>query len=941
LAGISAHLSDSSLGVAGTDYLTQGTPPSGAQSPSAFLPYAIGQRGDTTDNNLTNFSKPHRVTVMTVGVSLGGTTTSGPKQNLFWAAVAGDPATNSGALSTFHTFIPPAGTYGTGTWVANDWVLDPQDPSDFPTVGQRAPGAVYYFDATNPTLLSQDMKYAFMLAIGTPSNNATSNPEMPFVGASLGQETYLGSFQPPIAGGVVWPGDLEMFATRSVNGQVSILDKSANVATTLNSSSAQWSAASAVTARLWSARNLYTRLPSASAVESPIYPITPIQWNSAQWTSNNDPIFNAMNTSLTLNSLKSVLQFAAGGDISTVTAPNPPATNRNNIMGDIIDSAPAALEYNFSQVSGSLTSRLSAVGGNRFRLILVGTNQGWLHAFGEVTKSISDPNGDGNTITTGDVDELWAFMPTDFLAHLDYLTVPNNTHRYLVDGSPTVYFLDLPVSGSGPGNGVVDNNERAVAIFGLGKGGRSYYALDVHDPYHPALLWSLVPDEAANFPTGRIVSGGPSLTTVQTILANFGYSTSNPSMGRISFNGVLHDAVFIGGGFSEPEIESNFGGNKLGRSVMALDVYTGQVLAAVDLTAGNIGGSTVGPVGTGLVPFEFNIGSNMAQRAYFLDYSGGLWAWGSKNVSTTAPFNDFRIDTSELTSWSVRKVFQDDNTAASGLGGRYTTPPAPFVVSGFQGPALSGQATPPAVGVAMVSGDRNNPLDRNYYTTPAPPNPSPTNHQLTVVFDRQDSRGFNLDTANGPDTGIQPGIGSTNLLTKLPSTPILTTPGSSCSDPVFQVFTPGCNNYYLGTASSPRFGYYLPFPSISSGFIPKGINPPIVATGSLFYSYFTPTSSNPCTGGAGNTTSWLIADVMNPIVNDQRPGMATPSGMRDDWTGVASNYIAIGTNSVLQGGTVPVANPLPGAATTTPQIHTTPTPGSTLAPKVRVWRKVQ
>jgi hypothetical protein len=263
------------------------------------------------------------------------------------------------------------------------------------------------------------------------------------------------------------------------------------------------------------------------------------------------------------------------------------------------------------------------------------------------------------------------------------------------------------------------------------------------------------------------------------------------------------------------------------------------------------------------------------------------------------------------------------------------------VVSGFQGPALSGQATPPAVGVAMVSGDRNNPLDRNYYTTPAPPNPSPTNHQLTVVFDRQDSRGFNLDTANGPDTGIQPGIGSTNLLTKLPSTPILTTPGSSCSDPVFQVFTPGCNNYYLGTASSPRFGYYLPFPSISSGFIPKGINPPIVATGSLFYSYFTPTSSNPCTGGAGNTTSWLIADVMNPIVNDQRPGMATPSGMRDDWTGVASNYIAIGTNSVLQGGTVPVANPLPGAATTTPQIHTTPTPGSTLAPKVRVWRKVQ
>ena len=104
----------------------------------------------------------------------------------------------------------------------------------------RAAGAVYFFDATNPTLLSSDMNYAFKLAIGSPSNNATSNPNLPFIGASLGQEVYLGSFQPPAAGGVIWPGDLMMFSTQTSAGVTSLVDTNGNPATALNSTTAQW-----------------------------------------------------------------------------------------------------------------------------------------------------------------------------------------------------------------------------------------------------------------------------------------------------------------------------------------------------------------------------------------------------------------------------------------------------------------------------------------------------------------------------------------------------------------------------------------------------------------------------------------------------------------------------------------------------------------------------
>ena len=464
----------------------------------------------------------------------------------------------------------------------------------------------------------------------------------------------------------------------------------------------------------------------------------------------------------------------------------------------------------------------SAFGGTRFRLVLVGTNQGWLHAFGEVTKT------DAAGRVTGAVQELWSFLPTDFLANLNYLKDNGNAHRFMVDGTPVIYHLDLPPSGGGRGNGVVDSAERAVAIFGLRKGGRSYYALDIHDPFNPTLKWSLVPDEAASLTADRIATGGPTLDAAKALLAKAGFSTSTPAFGRIQDSSlVLRDAVFLGGGASNAEVDAQFSSTKLGRFVLALDAYSGQLLAAADLTAASAGGATVGPVAS-MVPFEFITNSGMAQRAYFTDSTGGLWAWGSKDTVATAPYTNFRKDTSKLDSWALRKVYQDDNV---GNGARYTTLPAPFRVASYPVRAAAGSAVPAAVGIALVSGDRNNPLDRSYA---AGTNPAPTNHRLTVVFDRQDSRAWGFDTAGGPDTGI----GTTNLR-NFTANEVTSTPGTLCTDSLFKLITPGCDDYYLAPKTgTPSFGYYVAFPSAASGtgFVAKGINPPLVVAGSLFYS---------------------------------------------------------------------------------------------------------
>jgi hypothetical protein len=373
----------------------------------------------------------------------------------------------------------------------------------------------------------------------------------------------------------------------------------------------------------------------------------------------------------------------------------------------------------------------------------------------------------------------------------------------------------------------------------------------------------------------------------------------------------------------------------------------------------------VGPVPSGVIPFEFILGSGMAQRAYFTDMWGGLWCWGSKATipaSPTSAFSNFRKDTSELQAWSsdgtqsspygttgIRKVYQDANsvvTASSGspttysfAGPTYTTLPAPFLLGTFPGAGYAyadGTASAPvAVGIAMESGNRNNPLDYG--------SNNPANTRLTVVFDRQDSRAWGLDTASGPDPGI-------NTNAQLLNAGKWGASGAISSTLAYgdAVISKGNSSYYLApsSASNPQFGYYLTFPDKQQDPInpslyhySKGINPPSVVANSLYYSYFTPTAVDVCSGGSGFTYSNRICDVINPVVSDARTGVSCTSGLVDTWFNIASDFTVLGAPGVQQAGT---------RATTTNGVTTTYTDTSTYLgnsktfyPRARVWRTVR
>lgn len=902
LAAVAAHLGGGSGGNAGLNnymdplavstYPVTGTyPTSGGTSVANWLPFYIKSRGAGT--NLTTFKKPHPIYTMTVGLSMAGSVTdnASPKKRLMLAAAFGDP-------DRVHV--------DDTTQLKPFTLTNPSDP------GSKDPDSVFFFDATDPETLVNNLDAAFYSTTALSGNNATSKPTVPFVGLGLASQIYLGNFQIPKNGGAVWSGDLLMFPTKQVNGQTVILDKSGNYASKVDFSTATWTGADALYSRGWANRKVFTRLPATTSVPNP--PLVPFAYRPS---SGSTAAFDAIKayvgpSTMTDDAKNKLIEFVLGADTTSAATPYPSRvahpdlnTDTLGIMGDVIDSAPTSVEYTLTDaIKAQLPSTLAAAASNsgaRFRVIFVGTNTGMLHAFGEVSWPYApDPNNLTNTYTKGVADELWAFVPTDLLSHLDYLQ-GINAHRFMVDGSPYVYHLDLPPTATATiGNGTVDQTptdkgtyEVARVIFGLRKGGRSYYALNILDPFNPTMAWALSPDEVtanSGILDGRIESSNPALA--KTLVQNMGFSSANLAVGRVAFGSPavhLRDALFLGGGFSTSEIDTAFG-SKLGRSVLAVDAASGNILQAWDfINDSNLSGTAtgMGPVGAGVVPFEYFLNSGLVQRAYFTDFNGNLWALGSGANTKASDNSYYRRDTSNLDAWTqdgsvggnlfLRKVY------AGTANDFISTLPAPFLTGNV--PTTAG-AIP--VGIAMTSGNRDNPLD---YNPPA----SLTQHEVSVLFDNQDVT-----------LGATP-ITPTDLYTVPNSAPGFTPPD----------VIPGNAAFYLATG---KRGYVIKFPAKANGYIPKGINEPMVLGGAMFFSYFTPTESDPCTGGNGITSSNRICDVLYPTYQGNTTTVSNSytgpcvGGNMFAWSGVATNFSARSTVSVNQAGVVSTDGGPPGSS---------------------------
>jgi len=163
---------------------------------------------------------------------------------------------------------------------------------------------------------------------------------------------------------------------------------------------------------------------------------------------------------------------------STATGSSKAYRTRTGLLGDVVGSkarpvGPPSLPL--SNASNPGYGAFKATWASRPTVVYVGANDGMLHAV------------NGALTGTDAGREMFAYVPSGLFAGptaapgtngLAALGNPSFVHHYYVNATPGVFDIDF--NRTYGASGAAD--WRSVLIGGLGKGGRSYYALDVTNP---------------------------------------------------------------------------------------------------------------------------------------------------------------------------------------------------------------------------------------------------------------------------------------------------------------------------------------------------------------------------------------------------------------------------------------------------------------------------
>lgn len=315
---------------------------------------------------------------------------------------------------------------------------------------------------------------------------------------------------------------------------------------------------------------------------------------------------------------------------------------------------------------------------NRRKVILVGANDGFLHAFdggawhgnpnpGTHSDQADDPVTQGideslppfnGYYDRGTGAELWAFMPPDMLGKVRLYLHPLK-HQLFVDGSPMV--RDVWVDGTSNalastlGAGALDGKKQAsefhtVAVVGERRGGTRYFALDVSDATAlpgvdatitpPKLLWIYPQPSAAETVTfGETYTDflpvGPPIGPVRIQASSWGapVSADTPTM---AVNGVSTPVAynerwvtFLSGGFDPMYLR--------GRGVHMVDVWTGEEVFDFSYDGGFL--DTLCPTTTTSNP------DPRCQLRYPVPATVGMVMWGQGEQRLQSFANDGYFDT--------------------------------------------------------------------------------------------------------------------------------------------------------------------------------------------------------------------------------------------------------------------------------------------------------
>gem|GEM_PF-2370201 len=303
-------------------------------------------------------------------------------------------------------------------------------------------------------------------------------------------------------------------------------------------------------------------------------------------------------------------------------------------------------------------------------------------------------NGMLTAVDTYTGKEKWSFMIEEALPQLSTLQANvNGPEVYVADASPAVFFDDQN------GDGIVNGADRVWLYFGLRRGGRVYYALDITNKDVPRFKWKI----DANSGTAKVCTGTAACAT-RPVFDELGQTWSTPAIVNLRKFGTAtnyNPALIFGGGYDPAEDTVPPSARSMGRALYVVNGSDASVVQAWGVGSGKSGSyRTANTIATYAIPSDVAAlntdfdAQNLIDRVYVGDMGGNVWR--------------FDIDDANEANWRAELLASLSN--ATGEKRKFFFPPA-----------VAPQSQPFAFPIDTVyigSGDKEHPtLTSN--TTPA------------------------------------------------------------------------------------------------------------------------------------------------------------------------------------------------------------------------------
>jgi len=394
-----------------------------------------------------------------------------------------------------------------------------------------------------------------------------------------------------------WSSDLFAFTISTTDGSISTTPAWQGGANS-------WITGSTTMTQSPSARNVFTYKPSTGQGIPFLWPATcttitgASELDFAQCNALNINI-SSTNDGLGSNRLNYLRGDASNEGTGTTNFRVRPA----NKLGDIVDSSPAFVSKPDAGYPATLEGTSTAANyatfrstvGGRTKMLYVGANDGMLHGF---------------DTSTGQ--EIMAYVPSKVYANLSQLSAPSYSHKYFVNGSPTV--ADV----------FYGSAWHTVLVGSLAQGGQSIFALDITNPANftqsvanaqKLVLWEF--NDADNPATTPSIIDGDS---------NLGYTLSQPAVGRVctSWSGSTCSTTkwvaIFGNGYNNTEADGS--ASTTGYAYLyVVDIQNGNLIAKISTNTG----STATPNGLASPTMVDVNGDYYVDYVYAGDLQGNMW----------------------------------------------------------------------------------------------------------------------------------------------------------------------------------------------------------------------------------------------------------------------------------------------------------------------------